>query len=287
MANTITELDPEAPHPAVQRQFANLRQQFEAGRLGLWLLVATELMFFSGLFCAYIACRSAHPEVFQYAHYYLRPFAGALATCVLLLSSLSAAIAVRSIQQGNRAELGRYAAITVFCGIAFLGMQATELTGLARLGLLPGAAFNPTQPVWRRASFHDAHPGATGYALHLRAMAHGNFSLHAATPEEGAIDRRVLEPLTQAGIIGVRSEFGSYPSQPKNAHLFFSLFYLLAGVHALHVLAGVGVWAWLLLRNRRGEFSTAHFGPIDGGALYWHLLNVIWIYLFPLLYLVH
>jgi cytochrome c oxidase subunit 3 len=131
------------------------------------------------------------------------------------------------------------------------------------------------------------HPAAAAYALHLRALAHGDDAARAAPQPEGGIERKLIEPLLQAGIIGARSELGSYPSQPKNAHLFFSLFYLLTGVHALHVLAGVGVWSWLLSRSWRGDFSAKHYGPIDGGALYWHLLNVIWIYLFPLLYLVH
>src|SRR4029077_13188823 len=163
-------------HPAVERHVDGLRQQFDAGQLGVWLVVATELMFFSALFCASTPCRSAHPEVFQFAHYYMRPWSGALATCVLLLSSLSATFAVRSIQRGDRAQLARYGAVTLFCGVAFLAMQGVEYGSLIKQGLLPGAAFDPTTAVWNRASFHEEHPTAAGYALRLRALAHGDLA---------------------------------------------------------------------------------------------------------------
>jgi cytochrome c oxidase subunit 3 len=61
----------------------------------------------------------------------------------------------------------------------------------------------------------------------------------------------------------------------------------MTGLHGIHVLLGIGLWVWLLLRARRGEFGPQYFGPIDYAALYWHLVDLIWIYLFPLLYLIH
>jgi cytochrome c oxidase subunit 3 len=61
----------------------------------------------------------------------------------------------------------------------------------------------------------------------------------------------------------------------------------MTGLHGIHVVAGIITWGWLLRRAVRGEFGPAHFGAVDYAALYWHLVDLIWIYLFPLLYLIH
>jgi cytochrome c oxidase subunit 3 len=97
----------------------------------------------------------------------------------------------------------------------------------------------------------------------------------------------MLEPLLRAGVIGRAAEYPDLPSRPQNAHVFFSIYFLMTGLHGFHVLGGVAVWSWLLLRAARGEFGPSYFGPIDVAALYWHLVDLIWIYLFPLLYLIH
>lgn len=74
---------------------------------------------------------------------------------------------------------------------------------------------------------------------------------------------------------------------PQNVQLFFSVYFVMTGLHGLHVVAGMVVLFWILLRARRGEFSSAYFTPVDLAGLYWHLVDLIWIYLFPLLYLIH
>jgi cytochrome c oxidase subunit 3 len=73
---------------------------------------------------------------------------------------------------------------------------------------------------------------------------------------------------------------------PKNAHHFFAVYFLMTGLHAVHVLAGMVVIIWLIARSLRGDFGAGYFGPVDLGGLYWHLVDLIWIFLFPLLYLV-
>ncbi|HEY2510864.1 MAG TPA: cytochrome c oxidase subunit 3, partial [Polyangiaceae bacterium] len=67
---------------------------------------------------------------------------------------------------------------------------------------------------------------------------------------------------------------------------FFSMYFMMTGVHAIHIIVGIGVLIWMLKRNLAGEFSKEFFTPIDITALYWHLVDLIWIYLFPLLYLI-
>jgi hypothetical protein len=91
-------------------------------------------------------------------------------------------------------------------------------------------------------------------------------------------------PLRQAGLLGPG---GVLLEHPKNAHVFFSVYFFMTGLHGIHVIAGIIVWVWMLLRAMKGVFGEHYFGPIDYSALYWHIVDLVWIYLFPLLYLIH
>jgi len=73
---------------------------------------------------------------------------------------------------------------------------------------------------------------------------------------------------------------------PKEAHVFFSLYFMMTGLHGIHVVLGMGLIFWIFLRNQRGEFSSEFYTPVEVVGLYWHLVDLIWIYLFPLLYLI-
>jgi cytochrome c oxidase subunit 3 len=99
--------------------------------------------------------------------------------------------------------------------------------------------------------------------------------------------RAEIEPLVGAGVSGPKAEYADFPSQPRNAHLFFGIYFMMTGLHGIHVLGRIAVWIWLLVRPLRGEFGARYFGPIDYAALYGHLVDLIWIYPFPLLYLIH
>jgi len=74
--------------------------------------------------------------------------------------------------------------------------------------------------------------------------------------------------------------------EPYNVQLFFGVYFAMTGLHGIHVIAGMSVIAWILVRARRGDFSPAYFTPVDFTGLYWHLVDLIWIFLFPLLYLI-
>ena len=67
---------------------------------------------------------------------------------------------------------------------------------------------------------------------------------------------------------------------------FFSFYFMMTGLHGIHILGGIGALSWILKRTRRGEFSSAYYTPVDLVGLYWHLVDLIWIYLFPLYYLI-
>jgi cytochrome c oxidase subunit 3 len=284
--------------PHLAHHFDSYQQQFDAGKLGIWLFLLTEVLFFSGLFCAYTIYRGMHPEVFVYAHYFLNTTMGALNTCVLLVSSLTAAWAVRNAQLAQRKLLVLNIVITIACACTFMVVKFFEYQHKFHDGLLPGPRFHPTEQVWELDSFKKKHPEAAEYAEHLAKLgeerakhkppAVGAIALN--TPETGVYEHPTeeqIEPLIKAGVIGPASEDPTTISKPRNAHVFFSIYFFMTGLHGIHVIGGIAVWLWLLKRAAKDEFGPNYFGPIDYAALYWHLVDLVWIYLFPLLYLIH
>lgn len=200
--------------------FTDMEQQREAGTLGMWAFLVTEVMFFGGLFVSYALYRSLYPEAFEAASLRLNVVMGAINTGVLICSSLTMVLAVRSAQLGHTKALVRYLAATMFLGSAFLVVKAFEYSHKVHEHLVPGASFNFAGP------------------------------------------------------------YG------QQAELFFSLYFVMTGLHALHMIIGIGVLAVLLFQARRGRFTSEYFAPIDATGLYWHFVDIVWIYLFPLLYLI-
>lgn len=218
-------------HPKwLAHHFDTPAQQFDAAKLGMWAFLAQELLFFSGLFVAYGVYRNWYPEMFVAASKQLNKEMGAFNTVVLLFSSLTAALAVRSAQLGKKKATGNFIAITILCACAFLVVKYFEYKHKFEAGTLPGRFFHPH-----------------------------------------------LEHLTQGPGI---------PPLPANGGSFFSIYFMMTGVHGVHVLVGIGVLIWIWLRNNRGDFSKEYWTPVDIVALYWHLVDLVWIYLFPLLYLI-
>jgi cytochrome c oxidase subunit 3 len=186
-----------------------------------------------------------------------------------------------------------------------MGVKYVEYSHKFHDGLLPGKSFQPKEQIWELKTFRDKHPEAAEYAekLHERSK----HAEKAGAPETGtaaeapsagaqakaetALEKPTeeqLEPLIAAGLVGPRSLDPSAPiSRPRMAHVFFGIYFFMTGLHGFHVLIGIGVWVWMLLKAVKGQFGANYFGPIDFTALYWHLVDLIWIYLFPLLYLIH
>jgi cytochrome c oxidase subunit III len=290
-----------AANPHLAHHFDTPQQQFDAGKLGIWLFLLTEVLFFAGLFCAYTVYRSMHPEVFVYAHYFLNTKLGALNTCVLLISSLTAAWAVRNAQLAEKSKLVLNIVITIACAFTFMCVKYVEYSHKFHDGLLPGKAFNPTEQVWELEAFKQKHPEAAEYAERLHkldekkegapAPVAGQEAAKAEGDKEAKIERPTeeqLEPLLAAGLVGPRSlDPSAHISRPRMAHVFFGIYFFMTGLHGFHVLIGIGIWVWMLMKALKGHFGPNYFGPIDFTALYWHLVDLIWIYLFPLLYLIH
>jgi cytochrome c oxidase subunit 3 len=219
--------------PFLASHFRSMGEQLDTSKLGLWLFLASELLFFGGLFVAYAVYRANHPELFQYAHHFLDWRLGGLNTLVLIGSSLTAAWAVRSAQLGRQRELRLMLLATLLLAGVFLVVKYFEYTHKLHHGVFWGAAYHPSE--------------------------------------------EILATLPAA----VRAA-------PVPAHLgtFFSIYFLMTGLHGIHVLVGMGLYLWLIRRAGRGDFSPGYYVPVDAVALYWHLVDMIWIFLFPLFYLI-
>ena len=235
--------EPLGEHPAyLAHHFDTPWQQFAAGKLGMWIFLLTEVLFFGGLFCAYAVYRANHPEIFVYAHQFLDKPLGAINTAVLILSSLTMAWAVRSAQLSRRRGLVLCLALTLVCAAIFLGIKYVEYKHKWEEGLKWAGSYAP---------------------------------------------RQVREPVPPRDpSLPVSPHNHGHGAEPRNVGVFFSIYFAMTGLHAIHILGGMGVIGWILLRAVRGDFSAAYFNPVDYAALYWHLVDVIWIYLFPLFYLI-
>ena len=272
-------------HPFLAHHFDNPKHQFESGKLGIWLFLVTEVLFFGGLFCAYAIYRSLHPEIFVYAHYYLDTFWGAVNTGVLIVSSLTAAWAVRNAQLGEQKKLVTNIIVTIVLACCFLCVKYVEYSHKFHEHILPGRHFNPTHEAWELESYkktHGEHAGAHGE----EATAHDAAGDTHAAPAEAA-PAAPGAPDAQGATAEAKKPPPGALARPRHVSVFFSIYFFMTGLHGIHVLGGIGVFIWLLLRARKGEFHGQYFGPIDYAALYWHLVDLIWIYLFPLLYLIH
>lgn len=265
--------DRHTPHLA--HHFDSPVQQFESGKLGMWIFLATEVLLFGGLFCAYAVYRANHPEVFIFAHRYLDTMLGAVNTAILIFSSFTMAWAVRAAQLGQRRALRVLLALTIACAFSFLGIKYVEYEHKWKEGLLWGKRYAP----------HGEHQSTrAGNTPKVVAAT----PLPAVNPEE-----HTLLPPPAPGPSGLAvadhadEQLHLADEAPKNVQLFFGIYFAMTGLHGVHVIAGIAVLGWILLRATRGEFGPDYFIPVDLAGLYWHVVDLIWIFLFPLLYLIH
>ena len=270
--------------------FDTPQQQFDAGKLGMWLFLSTELLLFSGLFCAYAVYRALHPEIFRYAGQYLDMPSGLGNTLILLTSGLTMALAVRFAQLGRRIGLVVCLFLTICGGLGFLGLHGYEYFTNYREKLLWGLDYNPSHGPHGQAIAPirsltpltvRSLPGGVGGWASLKALGRQGFIV-----SHSAIAPAASGPPGIAA--GQRHTVRLAPyAQPANVQLFFSIYYLMTGLHSLHVLIGVILMTWLLFRAWRGDFSPRYYTPVDLIGLYWGIVDMIWMFLFPLLYLLH
>jgi cytochrome c oxidase subunit 3 len=270
----------------VDHHFENADQQYQSAKLGMWVFLATEILFFGGLFVAYSVYRANHPEVFVFGHHFLDKNLGALNTVILICSSLTAAWAVRAAQLKQIRLLKLMIVLTILCAFGFLGVKGVEYHGKWKHGLLWAGSYHP----------HVEHEGPVaadhaGGAAESEAAPSAVVAQPEPAPSPADPDRSAIAPAAEgpAGLATPGEQVGDESAvevAPANAQIYFSIYFLMTGLHGIHVLGGIGAFIWLLVCARRGDFDSGHFTRVDMVALYWHLVDLIWIYLFLLLYLI-
>ena len=206
-------------HPDLQHHFDTLGQQHEAATLGMWLFLITEVMFFGGLFLAYMLYRIWYPRAWSEASLELNVVLGGTNTIVLIGSSLTMALAVRAAQTGLRKQTVVWLLLTMALGLTFLVIKYFEYAEKFEHHHVPGINFHFPGP--------DAGP----------------------------------------------------------AQIYFSLYFLMTGLHATHMLIGFGLLSVITWMAARGRFSPDWYTPVEMSGLYWHFVDIVWIFLFPTLYL--
>ena len=207
------------PALRVAEQFEEASQQRAAATLGMWIFLATEVMFFGALFFAYSIARYQFPAAFAVASRHTNIVLGTTNTAVLLTSSLFMMLAVKCAEQDLRRATVALLAITGVLGVAFMGIKLTE------------------------------------YALDYRD--------HLVPAVNFAFD----------------------PAHARGAKVFFGLYFLTTGLHLVHLSVGialVALFAWRVARRRPNALAD----QVDIVGLYWHFVDIVWIFLYPCLYLV-
>jgi cytochrome c oxidase subunit 3 len=207
-------------HPALQHHFQTLEQQQEASTMGMWIFLVTEVMFFGGLLTAYLVYRVWYPLAWAEGSLELDIRLGAFNTVVLIGSSLTMALAVRSAQTGAQKATVRWLLFTMALGLTFLVVKFFEYREKYLLHHIPGPNFQFEGP------------------------------------------------------------------EASQVQIFLSLYFGLTGLHALHMVIGFAILAVITWMAHRRRFSPEWHTPVELSGLYWHFVDIVWIFLFPLLYLV-
>jgi len=221
-----------APHeahvPGLAHHFVSMEQQKEAGTIGMWLFLLTEIMFFGGLFLAYTVYRATYPEGFLYGSHLLNVPLGGTNTVVLILSSLTMAMGVYYSQFGDKKKVMFFLTVTLLLGLTFLVIKYFEYMAKINDHLFPAMGL-----------YHPSTTGPHGVPLELQ----------------------------------------------QSVRVFLWIYFLMTGLHAVHMIVGAGILITLILMAQRGKFTRAYNAPVEISGLYWHFVDIVWIFLFPLLYL--
>ncbi len=273
-----------ADHPPYQQHyFRNMVQQSQSTLLGIWLFMAQEIMFFGGLFAAYAWNRAAYPEAFVLGSRLMAVGIGAFNTVVLIASSFTIVLAVNAARHGQKNKIILWFVATLIFGGAFLGIKKVEYAAKFEKHVVPGAL--GTAPFDLAYGFakdysHNPEPYEAEEENGFPKVAPGTFdAAHADSHGHKHFEK---------GAPGSRDYFASIISKEnqKAAAIYFSLYFAMTGMHALHMVIGVGLAIWIMILAKKGVFSPGYYPHVEYFGLYWHCVYIVWIFLFPLLYLI-
>lgn len=287
--------------PGLQHQFEDMKQQEESNTIGMWMFLAQEIMFFGGLFTAYLIFRSRYPMAFAAGSNHLDAFLGGLNTLVLIVSSLTMALTVYYAQKGNRNLQVIMIILTMIFGSVFLVVKAVEYTDKYNHGLVPFATWNKKT----KGEVEHAKTDEPKEVKHFFASEGGEKKVESAETEHHYVnstgefqwndwektDELIKEAqqgnfLTDAEKIGYFSN-GEFDKEKftGRVRIFYWIYFAMTGLHGLHMIVGLGMMLWLLIMAWRNTYSAEYYTPVEISGLYWHFVDIVWIFLFPLLYL--
>lgn len=293
--------------PHLAHHFDTPEQQFTSAKLGMWVFLGTEILMFGGLFCAYSIYRHNHPLVFKFAaEAYLSTFWGTVNTVILITSSLTMAWGVRAAQLNQRKLLIACLVMTLMGAFGFLVVKSIEYSNKWNEHVWVGSwnKYNADND----ASYATPPPDQPATRPTIAGAAAAPVLAPTVDDANTGVDASQIKPRYD---FGLSQTIQSHPAAPEAAqnvspeeetserfhqlsasdqwrvNTFFSCYFLMTGLHGIHVVVGMGLITWILIRSLRNEFSSEYFTPVDLVGLYWHLVDLIWIFLFPLLYLIH
>ena len=292
-------------HPAhLQHHFVSAEQQFDASKLGMWLFLSTEILLFGGMFVAYAIYRVQYPELYKEASLQLDTVLGALNTLVLLLSSLTMAWAIRGAQMDNQKVLLRNLLATIVLASGFLVVKYFEYEHKFHLGIFPGYNFELNDGVQTVSQLSGAAALEPSVVLEEDPVSNEDVPTDAAgdtapvgNETVGATEAGAVTSVgergdqTESEQIGEGHTEGSEREGPifdnRRAGLFFSIYYMMTGIHAIHIIIGIIAIGTLAWKARKGDkYSSVWYTPVENVGLYWHVVDIIWIFVFPLMYLI-
>ncbi|MGD9563633.1 MAG: cytochrome c oxidase subunit 3 [Pyrinomonadaceae bacterium] len=272
--------------PGLQHQFDDMKQQEESVSIGMWMFLVQEIMFFGGLFTAYLVYRSRYPMAFAAGSNHLDAFWGGLNTLVLIVSSLTMALTVYYAQKSNRMMQVLMIVLTMFFGSVFLGVKAIEYSDKYNHGLVPMAGLNKRIKEDPNAH-HEAEKPCWDVDHNAPPVEHpnprGEFLWTDCSLVKLAQDENFLTESERVGYFsGGQIDLEKFKGKVR---IFFYLYFVMTGLHALHMIVGLGLMTWLLWTAWKGNYHKEYYMPVEMSGLYWHFVDIVWIFLFPLLYL--
>ena len=254
------------------------------GKVAIWLFLASEVMFFIGLLATYIIFRSGNAKLFGDHAMALDKRLAGINTLVLIFSSLTMALAVDAAQKGNRSRTIACLALTVLCAFGFMGIKYTEYRGKLTHHSIVAKSEDGKLTYIYDGHIHERDSKEIKIEGYRGIVEPGPFDIHwmsqhqvaelAKKNGEGEEEKEYTIPTAH---IAQDITYGPW----KNT--FYACYFITTGVHGLHVVGGIVALVLLLGHAVRGKLLPPHTEYV---GLYWHFVDLVWIFLFPLLYLI-
>ena len=293
----------EHAHQVVSMQYENIEQQNETYIVGMWSFLVTEIMFFGALFLIYSLYRVMFFNTYLEAHQFLNVTWGTVNTTVLLLSSWSMVMAVNNGQKGRRTKVLAFLTVTQLCALAFLCVKAIEYSSKFKEGLFPNARFNYAKAL-EESHANGAHEARSPrHEQAWRAFEEATKGEKAASAEGG--EESIPQPrsafsapgngiVSTAGMpVGSQirearrvGTWANFQRESNKARIFFSIYFTMTGLHGVHVLIGMLLMGAMMKFYYTRRQCVEDYIPLELIGLYWHFVDIVWIFLFPLMYLI-